>query len=122
MNNPGSRAPAVCSKLAPSSRAAVPARGLPTNSILLLLLPVGSTVARRLWLRLSAALAVDQCGDAVDGVEERLGAGLDAVGRDGPAAIQLAVVLHLDQHLALGVLADRDAVDVEVAADDRKCR
>ena len=44
--------------------------------------------------------------DPVDGVEERLGAGLDAVGRDGPAAIQPAVVLHLDHHLALGVLAD----------------
>ena len=61
---------------------------------------------------------VGAAGDAVDGVEERQRAGFDAVGRDAAAAIDAAVVFDFDVHFALGVFADRDGVDAEIAAAD----
>ena len=57
-------------------------------------------------------------GDAVDGVQERLGAGFDAVGRDAAAAVKLVIVDHFDVDFGLRVLAHGDRLNAEVAADD----
>ena len=75
------------------------------------------TRCRRLWLS-AIAFAFQLSGDAIDGVEERLHAGLDAIGRDAAAAIDLARMLDLDRHFGLRILAHRNAVDVEIAAHD----
>ena len=68
------------------------------------------------------AFAFQLCRDAIDRVEEGLGAGFDAVGRDAAAAIDPAVVLDLDIHLALGVFADRDGLDAKIAGRRRRRR
>src|SRR6266567_4371045 len=54
-------------------------------------------------------------GDAVHHVEEGAGAPLDDVCGEGAAAVDAAVVLHLEHHLALRVLAGGDAGDAVVA-------
>ena len=63
--------------------------------------------------------AIAHGGDAVDGAEECLGTGLDAVGRNSAAAVGTAVVFHLHHHLALCVFADRHAMHAEILAHDR---
>src|SRR5207249_5544146 len=66
----------------------------------------------RLRLRVESRLAAH--GEAVDGLQERLGTGFDDVGADGLATLGSAFVLDLDAHLALGVFAAGDVADLEV--------
>src|SRR5581483_9536687 len=72
-------------------------------------------LARRAGVRVQPLVERLPLGDAVDDLQERLGAGVHDVGADAPAAEVLALVLDLDDRLALGVLAGGDAADAVVA-------
>src|SRR5215211_7029387 len=67
-----------------------------------------------LRLRVEPRVGLAQ-GQAVDDLQEGQGAGLDDVGADATAADALALVLGLDEGLALGVLADRHAAHLVLA-------
>src|SRR5437879_13357251 len=67
-------------------------------------------------LRVEPGLAAH--GEAVDGLQERLGAGFDDIGTDGLAALRSAFVLDFDPHFALGVFAAGDVADLAIAPLD----
>src|SRR5258708_2623236 len=69
--------------------------------------------ADRLGLGIETCLPLH--GQAVERLQEGLGAGLDDVSADGLAALHPAVVLQLDAGLALGVLAHGHPAHLVVA-------
>src|SRR5512143_1931194 len=71
--------------------------------------------SQRALLFLLLLLRPDAQGDAVHHVEEGAGAPLDDVGGERAAAVHAGLVLHLQAHLALGVLAHGHGLDPVVA-------
>src|SRR5512137_1083489 len=77
--------------------------------------PAVLDASERTLLLLLLLLRADAQRDAVHHVEEGAGAPLDDVGGERAAAVDTGLVLHLQAHLALGVLTHGHRLDAVVA-------